>query len=236
MSIGFGTRARIGHLYPSGGICDYEIQQMAPDGVQFLTTRVPFARTGVEDDLGFAAALTEHCDLLADARVDLIAVNCTAATMLAGPDNVRRDVRQRTGIDAVTTIEGVLGALDAFDARRVALLTPYTEEVVDAEAAYLAARGHPVVQRLGRPCATPVEQGEIPPDYWVECAGRVRCADVVLISCAGVQVADVIERIEGRVGVPVVTSNQALLWHTLRTLGMATAIPGYGALLSADGP
>ena len=33
MSLGFGTTARIGQLYPSGGLCDYEPQLMAPAGV-----------------------------------------------------------------------------------------------------------------------------------------------------------------------------------------------------------
>ncbi|WP_406726860.1 hypothetical protein WJ438_22660 [Streptomyces sp. GD-15H] len=84
MSLGFGHLARIGHLYPSGGLCDYEIQLMAPDGVQFLTTRLPFRNTGIADDLGLVENLEQHARLLADADVDVIAVNCTAVTLLVG--------------------------------------------------------------------------------------------------------------------------------------------------------
>lgn len=97
MSLGFGTAARIGHLYPSGGLCDYEIQLMAPPGVQFLTTRLPFTRTGLEADHEILADLETHARLLADAEVSLIAMNCTAAGMVAGPETVNGRIRDATG-------------------------------------------------------------------------------------------------------------------------------------------
>lgn len=235
MSHGFGTRARVGHLYPSGGLCDYEIQLMAPEGVQFVTTRVPFRRTEVADDLRFAEHVGIHSELLADAAVELVAVNCTAATMLAGPERIRAVVTEHAGVPAVTTIEAVLGALAALRVRRVALVTPYVPDVVDAEVAHLAAHGVEVVERGGRPCGTPVEQGEIAPEEWVDTINRLSLdgVDAVLLSCAGVQVASVIETIERQTGLPLVTSNQALLWWVLRALGLPEETPGCGTLLSA---
>lgn len=234
MSLGFGTRARVGHLYPSGGLCDHEIQLMAPDGVQFLTTRVPFRRTGVADDLRFAEHVGVHSALLADAAVDLIAVNCTAATMLAGPERIHRAVAEHAATPAVTTIEAVLGALDHLGVRRVALVTPYRPPVVEAEAAFLARHDIEVVTVGGRGCDTPVEQGEIPPQAWVDTVVGMDLSgvDAVLLSCAGVQVAPVIEEIEQRIRLPLVTSNQALLWWVLRTLGLPDEVPGHGTLLS----
>jgi maleate isomerase len=56
--------------------------------------------------------------------------------------------------------------------------------------------------------------------------------DGVLVGCAGVQVAGVLEPIEQRLGVPVVASDQALLWHLLRTLAIPARPGGYGALLA----
>jgi maleate isomerase len=235
MSLGFGTRARVGQLYPSGGLCDHEVQLMAPAGVQFLTTRVPFRRTGVPEDRAFADAVGGHAELLADAGVDLIAVNCTAATMIAGPARVRRAVHDRTGIPAVTTFEAVLGALAALGCRRVALVTPYVAEVVAAEVAHLADHGVEVVSTAGIPCDTPVEQGEIPAARWLELITGLRLGpgvDAVLLSCAGVQVAPVIDEAEARTGLPVVTSNQALLWWILETLGLPDNVAGFGRLLA----
>jgi len=205
---------------------------MAPDGVQFLTTRVPFERTGVADDLRFANAVLEHSDLLAHARVDLIAVNCTAATMMAGSAHLTEAVTRRTGTPAVTTIDAVLAALREVGMRRPALVTPYVAEVVLAETAFLAGHGIEVVRTGGRPCETPVEQGSITAEEWVSIAGEVRTDDVdgILVSCAGVQIAPVIARLEELTGLPVVTSNQALLWWVLRTLRIDADVDGYGCL------
>lgn len=234
MSLGFGHLARIGHLYPSGGLCDYEIQSMAPEGVQFVTTRLPFRNTGASDDLRLVENLEEHARLLADAGVDAIAVNCTAATLLAGPDRIRDRISEATGIGSVTTIEAVLAALSAAGIRRPALLTPYPDEVVQAETEFLHSRGIEVVTHLGLPRATPVEQAVIEPGRWLALASTLdpSTIDGVLLSCAGIRIAGELQRIEDRLGLPVVASNQALLWHLLRTLGIPARPNRYGALLA----
>lgn len=227
---------RVGQLYPSGGICDHEVQLMAPEGVRFLTTRVPFERTGVADDLRFANAVVEHSELLAHAQVELIAVNCTAATMMAGPAALTHAVTARTGIPAVTTIDAVLNALRLMGIRRPALVTPYVAEVVKAEIAFLADHGVEVVRTAGRPCETPVAQGNITPEEWVDTVAALATDDIdgVLISCAGVQIASVIAQLEELTGLPVVTSNQALLWWVLRTLRIDAEIGGYGRLFQTQ--
>lgn len=235
MSTGPGHRARIGHIYPSGGICDHEIQMMAPEGVQFLTTRLPFRRTGLADDRAMAEEVGSAARLLADAEVDLIAFNCTAASMLAGPEVIRARIARATGgIACVSTIEAVLLALESLEARRIVLLDPYPDEVEEAEVTYLADRGFAVVDRGGPACHTPVEQGSIPAGAWVRWACEVdsRRADAVLISCAGTQTAAAIAEIERCTGLPVITSNQALLWLVLSSCGILESVPGYGRLLA----
>lgn len=240
MGYEFGSVARIGHLYPSGGLCDYEVQVMAPPGVQFLTTRMPFSRTGLEDDLRLVDSIQTHASLLADAQVELIAFNCTAASMLAGPATVRSRIHAATGIPGVTTIEAVTEGLNALRARRVLLLNPYPEEVERHEIAYLDTLGIEVLATGGPECQSPVEQGLLPPEFWLDEARKLAAspaasgADAVLISCAGTQVASALAAIERATDLPVVASNQALVWKTLRTLDLPHALPEYGRLLSAE--
>lgn len=236
MSLGFGAKARIGHLYPSAGICDYEPQLMAPEGVQFLTTRLAFRRARLEDDAALADEVESHARLIADARVDLIAFNCTAASMVAGPESINRRLRAATGIRSTTTIEAVLAGLSAARMRRLALMTPYVPEVVAAEIEFLAKNESAVVRHASVPCEDPVEQGSIPPERWVALARALRDTqcDGLLISCAGIQIAPVLATIEREFGRPVISSNQALVWHCLRLLGLPDRPEGFGALLAGD--
>ncbi|MEE2060319.1 maleate cis-trans isomerase family protein [Rhodococcus artemisiae] len=238
MSLGFGHLARIGHLYPSGGLCDYEIQRMSPDGVQFVTTRLPFPSTGIEDDRLLVSNIESHARLLADAEVDIVAINCTAATLLAGPDVLNQRVHDATGIESVTTIEAVVAALAAVGISRPAMLTPYPHEVVRAEVEYLRTHGIDVVTSLGLPRSTPVEQARIEPQQWQDLADTVdpKAIDGVLFSCAGIRISDRIESVERRLGLPVVASNQALLWHLLTRLDVPARPDGYGSLFSVSAP
>lgn len=235
MSLGFGDLARIGHLYPSGGLCDYEIQKMAPAGVQFVTTRLPFPATGMKEDLRLVENLETHARMLADAEVDLIALNCTAATLLSEPNHLNQRITDATGIESVTTIEAVMEALAATGIRRPALLTPYPEEIIAAEVDYLRTHRIEVVATLGIPRSTPVEQAQIKPRQWRDLADTVdrSAIDGILFSCAGIQISDQLEAIERQLGLPVVASNQALLWHLLRTLDVPGP-EGYGSLFASE--
>ena len=56
-------------------------------------------------------------------------------------------------------------------------------------------------------------------------------SDGMLIACLNFRSHPIIEALEARIGKPVVTSTQAVLWHTLRLAGVATPVPGYGRLL-----
>lgn len=234
MSLGFGYRARIGHLYPSGGLCDYEPQLMAPDGIQFVTTRLPFAATAIHDVARLFADVETHAALLADADVDIVAVNCTAATLLAGPHALNRRIAEATGLAAVTTIEAVLTAVAATRLQRVALLTPYPDAVVRAEIEYFRTHGVDVVVHHGLPRATPVEQAEIPPEQWRRLASAVdrTAVDGLVFSCAGIRISTELEAIEHLTGLPVVASNQALLWYLLLVLDIHDRSDGYGSLLA----
>ncbi|WP_250508119.1 aspartate/glutamate racemase family protein [Caballeronia sp. GAFFF3] len=232
MSIGFGTVARIGHLYPSGGLCDFEVQLMAPEGVQFVTTRLPFRDTSIHSDRSLVDNLEEHASLLADAKVQLIALNCTAAGVVNGPQTITSRIRTRTGLDAITTIEAVLAALDAVNAVRIGLLTPYPEQVVTAEREFLERHGIQVTSNANYPVNTPLEQALIDPKLWIEMASQLRGSyDALLISCAGVRTSSVIEELEKLLDVPVITSNAALLWHALTLLRIEQRPTCFGTLL-----
>nr|WP_157714597.1 aspartate/glutamate racemase family protein [Pseudomonas sp. PB120] len=226
--------ARIGQLYPSGGLCDHEPQLMVPEGVRFVTTRVPFRKTSLEDDRKFSEGLEGHAQLLVDAGVDLLAINCTAATLLAGPKVLRKRLLDTTGLDSVTTIEAVVAGCRAQNMRRIGLLTPYPEEVIEVEREYFAGLGIEVISALGRPCTTPVEQGSLPAQTWLDLAQGFRgmALDGVLISCAGIQVAEVLATIEAQLELPVVSSNQALVWMCLQRLRIEREVRGFGSLFT----
>ena len=57
--------------------------------------------------------------------------------------------------------------------------------------------------------------------------------DLVLVGGNGFRAVGAIDAVEADTGVPIVTANSALLWHTLRTLGRpADTITRYGRIFT----
>ena len=56
-------------------------------------------------------------------------------------------------------------------------------------------------------------------------------AEALFVSCTALRTSSIIDELEQRLKKPVVTSNQALVWHSLRLSGYETPVEGYGRLL-----
>lgn len=61
-------------------------------------------------------------------------------------------------------------------------------------------------------------------------------ADAVFCSCSGWRAMEAAAEIEARTGKLVVTTNQATIWRTLMTIGMAKPQAGFGRLLQKMPP
>ena len=51
------------------------------------------------------------------------------------------------------------------------------------------------------------------------------------MSCGALRTLDVVDALEAEIGKPVICSNQAMIWETLRIAGIDDRIAGYGRLL-----
>ena len=65
----------------------------------------------------------------------------------------------------------------------------------------------------------------------VEKAFAAHPAEAIYFQGATMDPLPIIQQIENRLGIPVVTSNTAMLWHLLSKLQLKHAISGYGKVL-----
>jgi len=59
-------------------------------------------------------------------------------------------------------------------------------------------------------------------------------ADALFISCTALRSALVVEELEQKLEKPVVTSNQALVWHSLQLMKNRSKVTGFGQLFDRD--
>jgi maleate isomerase len=181
------------------------------------------------DDLTRATAL-----LLPGGRIDVVAFSCTSGTVAAGVDRVARAIETaKPGVPFTTPITAAVAAFRRLGARRIAVLTPYVDEVNEAILGFLTAAGLDVVEFGSFRLRTEPEIAAVPPEA-IAAAGRALAAppaEALFISCTGLQGHAAIAPIEAATGRPVVTSNQAQVWEALSLIGYGRPLAGWGRLL-----
>ncbi|MBT6116684.1 MAG: hypothetical protein HOH66_02330, partial [Rhodospirillaceae bacterium] len=139
----------------------------------------------------------------------------------------------RPGIAVTDPVRAAIKGLHALGAKRIAMLTPYPDEVNAVVARFMAEKGFEVIagasfRRLGD-----ADIARTPPVAVRAAALELAQtgADAVFASGTAMRAAGAIQAIEDETGIPVVSSNQALAWDCLRLAGCADPVPGFGHLM-----
>jgi maleate isomerase len=216
-------------------------EMLAGHPVSVVASRVAFENPVVMatlsrmvDDLARATSL-----LLPGGRIDVVAFSCTSGTVAAGVDAVARAIgAAKPGVPFTTPITAAVAAFRRLGLRRIAVLTPYVDEVNEAIHGFLAATGLEVVEFGSFHLRTEPEIASVPPEAIVAAGRAVMApgAEALFISCTGLQGHAAIGPLEAATGKPVVTSNQAQVWEALSLIGYGQPLHGYGRLLESLGP
>ena len=236
-------RARIGVIISSGnGLVEPEFRRYFPPDVEPYATRVRMRRE-YRRQFSFQDLVREVVSAalaLSDAHCDVIVVDCTGASMSGGVDGDQvfvRAIQEATGIRTTTAAIAIASALRALSVKRLVLVTKDDDAHLN-EAAYLTQAGFEVVGGHGAGIDSPAHGYAMPSEFWYDAtvACRSERADGYFISCTNVRAIGAVEPLEKALRRPVITSNQAVLWHALRVAGVGDPIDGIGALLKLDSP
>lgn len=235
----YGDRARIGMLLPSvNRAAEPQITDMLPKGVSLHTTRLRL-RSSEESHVNEMVADVERgAIMLADADVDLIVFHCTAASMFAPgfDDGIIERIEDATGKTATSTSKGCIEAFETVGASKITLTSPYIQETNDREVVFLKSHGVEVLSETGMGISG--DGGamlSVEPEEWRRRVKRQDepASEAAFISCTAIRAVEAIEPIEADIDKPVITSNQAMVWHSLRKLAIDDRPVGYGRLMEA---
>lgn len=235
----FGWRGRIGLITPSRGwTVEHEWPRILPKGVSYLVARIPLQATTPEELLKMGEHAIEGAKLLASANVDLICYGCTIEIILQGLEYEKKlinEIQQATGIPAKTMAGAVIEAMKEFNARKIAIVTPYIEEINKQEKRFFESIGFEVVYEKGLGISETIEIGKISPTVVYrlgkEALLEAPQADLLFISCGNLRTIEILSTLEKDIGKPVISSNQAMLWSALRAMRVNEPIYGFGRLL-----
>ena len=232
-----GHLARIGLIGLSSGMtCEEEMHTMLPPGTQVLTSRVANQNhvnlatlADMEGDLVRAVST-----LLPEGHLDALVYSCTSGTIAMGEDTVFERLRSvRPGVAVTTPFTGAVTALNRLGCERITMLTPYSEEVTVAMRDELVRRGMTIVRTVAFGLTADSEMSRVEPRTVRDMVIKTDHpdAEAVFVSCTALRTSAILDELEQTLGKPVVTSNQALVWHSLTLAGYQSPVEGYGQLL-----
>ncbi|MEU3274904.1 hypothetical protein ABZ639_29000 [Saccharomonospora sp. NPDC006951] len=219
---------------------EFDLRGLLPPGVGMCTTRI----ANVEP-LTVAALRATSADITTAAGTILpgqplaaLIYGCTAGAAIIGHDEVAGLLgAAKPEAHCLTPVGSVAAALRALGVRRPAVLTPNLRQVNESIAGALAEEGFRLTGLTGFGISQDADITRIPPHAVAEIAKGLCCprTDGLLICCTSLRSTPVIEELEQRLGLPVVTSNQALAWDVTRRLDLDDRPSGPGSLLRTSG-
>ena len=215
--------------------CEIEYSRLLPPNLQ-----VHVGRLGKGGDTPFSpsldADLAYQAKMLGQAKVEVVALAQTSASLFDDGYDAKAKALMAAGagVPALTSAEAIGEAVRALGANRIALVSPYSAQVIGRAKAYYETRyGLSVVAMEGFGATDAYAIGGLSADNATDAFVRIDRPEIEILVVPGGNFPTMrhIAEWERRFGKPVITTNQAALWAMLRVMGVSAPLPGLGRLL-----
>jgi maleate cis-trans isomerase len=224
-----------GILVPSTNTtCETEFCRLPAD------LQVHTARLGKDGTSPFSPSLDAdvvyQSKLLGDARVEVIALAQTSASLFADDyDEVTvKRMTEASGVPSLTSAQAIGRALCALGTRRIAIATPYSDEVIARAKRYYETRyGIAVIATESLGATNSYAIGKMDAGVAQAAFSRIDRPDIdaLVVPGGNFPTMDWIAPWERLFAKPVVTTNQAVLWAVMRAMRINMPLSGKGRLL-----
>jgi len=177
-------------------------------------------------------AITEK--ILPGEKIDTVAYGCTSGTIAIGEDSIKEKIQLAKPNCYVTTpITSAIKAFKLMNIKKIAVFTPYPESVNKTIYEYFSKKNIDVLSFTTFNLDLDVDIANIDPKYLSETLIKLDTSktDALFISCTALPALEILDEVEKKINKPVLSSNQTLIWDTIRSVRYKFPIEGYGKLL-----
>ena len=172
--------------------------------------------------------------ILPGEKINTVAYGCTSGTIAIGEDKVKEKIQlAKPGCHVTTPITSAIKAFNKMNVKRIAVFTPYPESVNKIISEYLIKKNINVMSFSTFNLDLDVDFARVDPKYLSEILTKLNMndADALFVSCTALPALEILDEVEKKLSKPVFSSNQTLIWDTIRSAGYKPSIEGYGKLL-----
>jgi maleate isomerase len=175
-------------------------------------------------------------NILPDQKLDCVAYGCTSGTIAAGYHSIYEKVNLAKPNTKVTTpITSAINALKTLKINKVSIFTPYTDEINQSVISYFKDEKIEISELSYFDIASDLDIGKVDPQHLFDVLVKqdLSKSDALFVSCTALPVLSIIDEIEKKLGKVILSSNQTLIWDTLKQVNNQNKVDGYGVLFNS---
>ena len=175
-------------------------------------------------------------DILPDQKLDCVAYGCTSGTIAAGYKSIFEKVNSVKPNTKVTTpITSAVNAIKILKIKKLSVFTPYTEEINQSVINYFKKENIEINELSYFDIPSDIDIGKLDPQYVFETLTKIDLtkSDALFVSCTALPVLSVISDLEKKMSKVVLSSNQTLIWDTLKEINYNNKVEGFGELFNS---
>ena len=172
--------------------------------------------------------------ILPGEKINTVAYGCTSGTIAIGEDKVKEKIQlAKPGCHVTTPITSAIKAFNKMNVKKIAVFTPYPESVNKTISEYFIKKNINVMSFSTFNLDLDVDFARVDPKYLSEILSKLNIngADALFVSCTALPALEILDEVEKKINKPVFSSNQTLIWDTIRSVGYKSSVEGYGKLL-----
>ncbi len=207
--------------------------------IDFFVNRIECYNPLTRDNLiKMSQKITEVTkDILPNEKIDCVVYGCTSGTIAAGYSSIEQKVKLAKPEAKVTAPStAAVKALKKLNINKVSIFTPYIKELNDEVVEFFKKENFVVTSNSYFDIETDVDIGKVDQNYLFEVLSKIdlKDAEALFVSCTALPALPIIEKLEKKLNKFVLSSNQALIWDTIRSIGYDSSINGYGKLFKTN--
>ena len=174
-------------------------------------------------------------EILPDQKLDCVAYGCTSGTIAAGYKSIYDKVNLAKPNTKVTTpITSAINALNKLKIKKLSIFTPYTDQINQSVIEYFKKENIEISELSYFDIASDLDIGKVDPNYLFDILTQkdLSSSDALFVSCTALPVLSIIKDLEKKLGKIVLSSNQTLIWDTLKQIDCKNKIEDYGELFN----
>jgi maleate isomerase len=245
---------RVGLIVPSSNttmeteipmMLQWRMKEIQEETFTFHSSRMRMKNV-TKEELKAMDVESDRCAVeLSDARCDVLAYACLVAIMCQGPgyhmkseQRLFNATKQNGSATPILSSAGALvDGIKTLGAKKVAIITPYMKPLTNQVIEYIESSDIQVTDSISLEIPDNLEVGRQDPLRLVEIVKSLDISQadaVVLSACVQMPSLQAIQRVEDKIGKPVLSAGVATVYQILNELKLKPYVPNAGSLLSGN--